>query len=168
MTQHDNCSKSKAKTMLENKIWAQNSNFWNLNIYPQISVFLLSPSHCYQDRKMKTRGWSPTEFVWRLYQHFLLKMAPMTKELQCFHIKWTHCMRCIRDRVLPIWNQLQSCTQFAVWTLVKAVSKYLAACNNMKVDKNKTQAFLGPQGGCQELYFVPKLNSSLQTRCKKP
>ena len=92
MTDHDNCSKSKAKTMLENKIWAQNSNFWNLNIYPQISVFLLSPSHCYQDRKMKTRGWSPTEFVWRLYQHFLLKMAPMTKELQCFHIKWTHCM----------------------------------------------------------------------------
>ena len=92
MTEYDNCSKSKAKTMLENKIWAQNSNFWNLNIYPQISVFLLSPSHCYQDRKMKTRGWSPTEFVWRLYQHFLLKMAPMTKELQCFHIKWTHCM----------------------------------------------------------------------------
>ena len=27
----------------------------------------------------------------------------------------------------------------------------------MKVDKNKTQAFLGPQGGCQELYFVLKL-----------
>ena len=30
MTEYDNCSKSKAKTMLENKIWAQNSNFWNL------------------------------------------------------------------------------------------------------------------------------------------
>ena len=77
--------------MLENKIWAQNLNFWNLNIYPQIGVFLLSPSNSYQDRKMKTRGWSPTEFVWRLCQICLLKMAPRTKELQCFHIKWTHC-----------------------------------------------------------------------------
>ena len=112
MTEYDNCSKSKAKTMLENKIWAQNSNFWNLNIYPQISVFLLSPSHCYQDRKMKTRGWSPTEFVWRLYQHFLLKMAPMTKELQCFHIKWTHCsLQCMAKRLEYVkpssfsWNE---------------------------------------------------------------
>ena len=91
MTQHDNCSKSKAKTMLENKIWAQNLNFWNLNIYPQIGVFLLSPSNSYHGRKMKTRGWSPTEFVWRLCQIFSLKMAPRTKDLQCFHIKWTHC-----------------------------------------------------------------------------
>ena len=91
MTQHDNCSKSKAKTILENKIWARNSNFWNLNFYPQIGVFLLSPSNSYQGRKMKTRGWSPTEFVWRLCQIFSLKMAPRTKDLQCFHIKWTHC-----------------------------------------------------------------------------
>ena len=100
MTQHDNCSKSKAKTILENKIWARNSNFWNLNFYPQIGVFLLSPSNSYQGRKMKTRGWSPTEFVWRLCQIFSLKMAPRTKDLQCFHIKWTHCRF---DRTDRIW-----------------------------------------------------------------
>ena len=125
MTEHDNCSKSKAKTMLENKIWAQNSNFWNLNIYPQISVFLLSPSHCYQDRKMKTRGWSPTEFVWRLYQHFLLKMAPMTKELQCFHIKWTHCnYSCIMFfALLHISVQVKMNVDFAVHCSPTSIEK---------------------------------------------
>ena len=113
MTQHDNCSKSKAKTILENKIRARNSNFWKLNFYPQIGVFLLSPSNSYHGRKMKTRGWSPTEFVWRLCQIFSLKMAPRTKDLQCFHIKWTHCK--VIDKNCPTMdiifaNKLHRCT----------------------------------------------------------
>ena len=73
----------------------------------KLVFFLLSPSNSYQGRKMKTRGWSPTEFVWRLCQIFSLKMAPRTKDLQCFHIKWTHCTQVV-FRLLdlfPIQNQ---------------------------------------------------------------
>ena len=61
--------------------------FLKLEDLPSNWCFLLSPSNSYQDRKMKTRGWSPTEFVWRLYQYFFAKNGSKDQRIAMFPYK---------------------------------------------------------------------------------